>query len=1223
MEDVELGRDIALCATVDIDIRVQRDTNAQVDPDQWDAKQMIIALAKPTLLLSCVHVPADKSCIHFRVQVAALECAAVVRRLADKRVTFKGVSGYYRITVATETAAAAKNGDSSITPSDTLVMSLIPIKWFAFEKVMTPSVEAVKETFSVIGDIAQLEILDIGAVTFTVAVRFASVEEAQRAYGSMAGRKIKTGMTMHTYDVAYDREEYFSDVSVRKRREAREREQRVAREAEERRVREEKRQEKLEQEARLEAIRVEELRRKALEAEREARRRAQEEEDAKRLQELLEEEHKRKLEKEERRRERLAAKQAEREAEERHLQELKRAQEQEQIRVAEERRLAQERLLEERQEEEEDKMRPLPSPRDDDYQDEDEMVERKKQQVKGWIDKVQTMIGDRMTELKARSGDRHSKQFKMRWQLEKGSRDTEFKWYTDRELELSKTPISNHSQQPKSTIVPTEAYLKPSGLSAEALVERVTSEAADIEDRKLAVRQLTSMGKSAFQVSGSNIPAIIKFLDAHKSDVEVFLGDKLHFTVICDLLSVPDYYVRYYIATFLKTMLANRFESVQEAILLCPMSTTNIMALVTDSRDMIRNEALLVLLELTKSNAEIQKIVAFEGAFDTILEIVRREGQSEGGVVVSDCLAILNNLLRGNVSNQNFFRETGTIPRLAPLLQVQNTDMWILSDNKYNIIMATLDLILALVARNNPSTPPNQHQIATCSMMNLVIRLGLGKMSSPVVRAKALYTLGEIIHMHPENIVEFSAVSMKSEATGVSQSALLRLTQVLLYSKDLIEKMAASHVFKCYLSGNEEAQMGLASTITPQMLAAPAPGSAASGPDDELSIGQHLVRSLFAWETAGNNKVDVASFWFASVILSFTLRDSPHAKDMLLKSVVELPKEADHPPTTLLSKLMAALVASKRLDIDPMIKIGLLKLLATWLAESSRVTKELLSNPANLSLIVEAIMQPPSGALSVHVQGLYTLVLGLVAHYLGDDSTSDRSNLAALINHRIGLNSFKDKLDQLRKSDPFNVAEQGDEAFTMEVDKASIALYDFDFTLFFKDTYDKIRHIGSNVHKPKPGTRPPSANSIHGASPSGQSSPPISSPNTPQPPPRDPHADQIQKAHQLQLESQENEELIAKVTQLESKGAEVDHTIQTLRAEIALLQESAKKKTVSSPTRDSSTQQGGLMLAKVEGELQELKLKYAALQRDQDEMMDWSTKVEVENSALKAQLSAK
>jgi intracellular protein transport protein USO1 len=59
-----------------------------------------------------------------------------------------------------------------------------------------------------------------------------------------------------------------------------------------------------------------------------------------------------------------------------------------------------------------------------------------------------------------------------------------------------------------------------------------------------------------------------------------------------------------------------------------------------------------MLQSLISQNAEIQKILAFEGAFEKLLNIVSSEGGIEGGVVVQDSLTSIDGLLRFNVSNQ-------------------------------------------------------------------------------------------------------------------------------------------------------------------------------------------------------------------------------------------------------------------------------------------------------------------------------------------------------------------------------------------------------------------------------------------------------------------------------------------------------------------------------------------------------------------------------------------
>eukprot|EP01132_Coremiostelium_polycephalum_P003220 gene3220-4032_t len=986
-----------------------------------------------------------------------------------------------------------------------------------------------------------------------------------------------------------------------------------------------------------------------------------------------------------------------------------------------------------------------------------------------------------------------------------------------------------------------------SDLPIDQILEKIKDTTNDQELRE-SIHQLSTIGRNSHQIVGSKMSILTATLSKYKSDVEIvrdiieilalimtcspkedniieihntelFISDKNNFNIICDLLSQSDYYVRYFITRLLHILITNRLEGVQETILSCPMSLTNIMSLLSDSREMIRNETLLVILELTKSNQEIQKIVAFESAFEILLEIIRKEGQSEGGVVVNDCIQILLNLLKGNVSNQNFFRETGCIPRLSPLLEVQNTDMWILSDNKFTIITSTLELILVLVERNNLSTLANQHHICQCGMMNLIIRLGLGKMSSQVIRSKSLYTLGEVIHQNPENITEFAGVSIKSEVTKHSQSALLRLTMVMLYSKDLAEKVSSFHVFKCYLSSNEEAQLGLASTLISSSSVQPNEVHT----DEDLSIGQHLLRALFSWESPSpssstpisqsplmNRPFDLASFWYSSVVLQYMLIDSTHTKDHVLKAPLEIPKsasDASNPPATLFTKLMSSLLSTKKVEVDPLVKIGLLKLLSIWLDHSPKSIKAFFENQSHISFIAESVLQPITnttstssqfGNLQSHIQGLCTLILGICVTYLDDETAeANRSNLNSIILHRIGVNNFKDKLDSLRKSDAFTHSEQGEESYQSISEKTTIQLYDLEYTLFFKEVYDKIRHIGTNVNKlSKLGSRssnkdkdkekdsPPTSTS---SSPPITSPPPISkhqqstsnipSPSlttsTPTTTMNTTHLEneivelkknnqelvkeltssksqlqqlqmdyqttqqqlqqlqlnqsfnissaggddssnlQIQQLQQqLQQQQQQMEEHtkglqglvedkekeigmlseanykledlvlekddsiedlkkqiefyknksqqqqqaspvttadnsnvfnfggndnsgdifeLARLRQesqdqantiqsLESQLNQLNQTVLNLTKENQLLQqqkEEALKKILSSPSSLRSAEPNGLRLAKVEGELSELKIKYDALVKDQDELLNWSAKLELENQSLK------
>jgi hypothetical protein len=59
-----------------------------------------------------------------------------------------------------------------------------------------------------------------------------------------------------------------------------------------------------------------------------------------------------------------------------------------------------------------------------------------------------------------------------------------------------------------------------------------------------------------------------------------------------------------------------------QAILGSPLGVVRLMDLLNE-QEVLRNEALLILQHLTSSNQEIQKIAAFEGAFERLFNIMR------------------------------------------------------------------------------------------------------------------------------------------------------------------------------------------------------------------------------------------------------------------------------------------------------------------------------------------------------------------------------------------------------------------------------------------------------------------------------------------------------------------------------------------------------------------------------------------------------------------------
>ena len=64
-------------------------------------------------------------------------------------------------------------------------------------------------------------------------------------------------------------------------------------------------------------------------------------------------------------------------------------------------------------------------------------------------------------------------------------------------------------------------------------------------------------------------------------------------------------------------------EPAGQALLAAPMGVVRLTDMIGDPRPALRNEALLLLVGLSRSSPDIQRLAAFEGAFDRLLVIVR------------------------------------------------------------------------------------------------------------------------------------------------------------------------------------------------------------------------------------------------------------------------------------------------------------------------------------------------------------------------------------------------------------------------------------------------------------------------------------------------------------------------------------------------------------------------------------------------------------------------
>jgi hypothetical protein len=134
--------------------------------------------------------------------------------------------------------------------------------------------------------------------------------------------------------------------------------------------------------------------------------------------------------------------------------------------------------------------------------------------------------------------------------------------------------------------------------------------------------------------------------------LSLIVQDASNVALLLDMLAEVEFYVRFATITLLNSLYECVGDALHEGILTSPLGISRLIDLLDDRREIIRNEGLLLLIKLTSTNADIQKIVAFENAFERLFSIIIEEGSVEGGIIVQDCLQLMHNLLRYNASNQ-------------------------------------------------------------------------------------------------------------------------------------------------------------------------------------------------------------------------------------------------------------------------------------------------------------------------------------------------------------------------------------------------------------------------------------------------------------------------------------------------------------------------------------------------------------------------------------------
>ncbi|XP_069124785.1 general vesicular transport factor p115-like isoform X2 [Argopecten irradians] len=622
---------------------------------------------------------------------------------------------------------------------------------------------------------------------------------------------------------------------------------------------------------------------------------------------------------------------------------------------------------------------------------------------------------------------------------------------------------------------------QPSGAeTVERLVDRVQSSTL-LDDRRDAVRALKAMSKKfRLEVGTQGMDILTKTLETDRGDAEItgyaldalcnilsnepldddeeemqenvpddlgnqfteiFIKKTENVPTLLSLLEEYDFHIRWPTVRLLTILLTNKGKDLQEIILVSPMGVSKLMDLLSDSREIIRNDALLLLIQLTKNNANLQKIVAFENAFERLFDVIAEEGDSDGGIVVEDCLILLLNLLKNNASNQNFFRESSFIQRLSPFFNLKSDQQasqpgW--SAQKVTNIHKMLQLVRTLVSPNSPQQQMSacQRSMFQCGLLQQLCTILMASGVPADVLTETINTVAEVIRGNPQNQEYFASVMAPSNPP---RPAIVVLLMSMVNEKQPFTlRCAVLYCFQSFLYRNEIGQSQIVQTLLPT-----------SSDANTISAGQLLCGGLFSSDCLSN--------WFAAVALLHAIMENPTQKEQLLR--VQLATSLGSPPVSLLQQCCNILSQGGKIQT----RVGLLMLMCGWMSSCPIVVAHFLTNTANIPFLITQVSASESDENETLVQGLCSFLLGICVLDNDDQNeTFNRASLRQIIEKRIGLESFSDKLTQIPKNESYTKAAKKPN-FTYK--HPSEVVFDFEFTRIFKSLeFDILNTVSPNAN---------------------------------------------------------------------------------------------------------------------------------------------------------------
>lgn len=529
--------------------------------------------------------------------------------------------------------------------------------------------------------------------------------------------------------------------------------------------------------------------------------------------------------------------------------------------------------------------------------------------------------------------------------------------------------------------------------------------------------------------------------------------------VLFSLLGDAHFYTRYATLQLLSVLLQNRRSQVQGYFLKAPAGTSSVIAVLEDKREIIRNESITVIQMLISQSPDIQKVLAFQGAFEKLFNTVTHEGGLEGGVISQDALRCVDSLLRYNSSNQSYFRETSLPSLLCSLLLLpSNLSLQDPVPQEFALQfwdsqkVANVSLVLGIMGMLVGSKGSSQELSV---FVRGFVELALASNAPTPLKTQALHLLPSTLTF-PLSEVILTPYMPVPETRGEEwdrlepASALDALVELALHgeynglysdsrTKEGLElRSAAVTVFDNFVRKEDIRQAIVQGMLPPQQ-------------SSEVPMISPLLHSLCLSPSSPLNIADVTSTHLATLLFAHLLVGSPRAKTAArsIKPSSSIPGETSGPgtlfvpadnntpapthpeedeedaPQSLLhlfsENLSLCFLSRSRAENDReerewnRLIVGYICLLAQWLWDDPKATREFL-DAGGLGTLVEPINQTSES--EDLIPGLCAFLLGICYEFNREPGEITRATIHPIIS-RLGVDVLLGHMSRVREHDWF------------------------------------------------------------------------------------------------------------------------------------------------------------------------------------------------------------